>query len=1377
MYNPVSTYRVQFHKEFTFSDLERQVDYLASLGIKTLYASPVFTSVPGSTHGYDALNPHEINPEIGTLEQLRALSSRLREKGIGWLQDIVPNHMAYDPRNPWLRDVLEKGRQSQYASFFDVTWNDQVAAGHIMAPFLGKSLEDTVRDGELTLVHADDRLQLEYYGSRYPLRLRSYMSVLSGDDSSDAVRQWLQQAEDLHATEEAHQFGSRFEELMQQLAGLSKNEVVLKFLQRQVASINENKEALLSLASNQIYRLCHWQETDGQINYRRFFTVNGLICLNMQDETVFNTFHQFIKQLLDEGIFSGLRVDHIDGLYDPATYLQRLRNLAGPECYIVVEKILEISEELPQSWPIEGTTGYDFLAQVNGVLTDKRSEEAFTQFYYGLVPDHRTVAQQVRDKKAHILYHHMGGELENLYQLLMQLLQPDQYAQMRTEDLKTAIGEFLLHMPVYRWYGNGLPLSEYEAGSVHSVFEQARSSRSDLSPALGLLEHTLLHPEADEARAGQVQHLYKRIMQLSGPLMAKGVEDTLMYTFFRFIGHNEVGDAPGRFGWSTDSFHRAMQERQSEWPLALNATSTHDTKRGEDVRARLQALSAMPDDWLKAVRAWMQERGAQEVPDANDVYLLLQTLIGSYPHEENELDAYGKRLEAYMEKALRESKRRSDWARPDIAYETEAKKLARDLAKKDSSFERHFGPLRQRIAEYGYYNSLIQLLLKCTCPGVPDIYQGCEGWDLSLVDPDNRRLVDYKLRQGWQEAGAGGAAPGKFRLLQLLLTLRSRENGLFAYGRYVPLQVEGALKDHVLAFARVQGAKALIVAVPLHLARLNEKPEAVDWSDTRILLPTGFGSAWKDALQERELTADKGLEAAKLFERQPYAVLSGETTQTDGRRSGLLLHITSLPSPFAIGDLGPEAKRFADYLSKSRQHYWQLLPINPTEGGQAHSPYSSTSTHAGNRLLISPEVLAEEGLLANDDLKSHIQPQLGKTDYAMAEGVKEALLQKAWTTFREKGQPEEFNAYCEREKAWLDDFARYCILKKQHGGQPWYEWEEEWKLRDPEAMTRLDADSAEALQQVRWEQFVFSRQWKALKDYCNERDIRLIGDLPFYVSYDSVDVWAQRGLFRLDEEGNRLGLAGVPPDAFSDEGQLWGMPVYNWDALKEREYDWWVARLHRNTELFDLVRLDHFRAFAAYWEVPAGETTARNGKWIEGPGATFFDSIKEQLGALPFVAEDLGDIDDAVLELRDRFSLPGMKVLQFAFGSDAPQSPHIPHNYTTHFIAYTGTHDNNTTRGWFRHEADETSRHYLQEYAGKQVHEDEVPHLLCRMAMSSVAATSIIPVQDLLGLDELGRMNTPASGENNWGWRLLPGQLNKESRRRLRQWTELYNRS
>jgi 4-alpha-glucanotransferase len=325
-------------------------------------------------------------------------------------------------------------------------------------------------------------------------------------------------------------------------------------------------------------------------------------------------------------------------------------------------------------------------------------------------------------------------------------------------------------------------------------------------------------------------------------------------------------------------------------------------------------------------------------------------------------------------------------------------------------------------------------------------------------------------------------------------------------------------------------------------------------------------------------------------------------------------------------------------------------------------------------------------------------------------------------------------------------------------------------------LEQLAKKHAAELEKIKWLQFIFDKQYKELKAYCNERNILLVGDLPIYVSYDSVDVWAHRSIFNVDEMGNLLGVAGVPPDAFSDDGQLWGMPVYRWDVLKEQNYDWWVERFQRNKELFDLIRLDHFRAFADYWEVPAGETTARNGQWKPGPGADFFQSMENQLGDLPFVAEDLGDINEAVFQLRDQFQMPGMKVLHFAFDEDMPRSEYIPHNYKQNFFVYTGTHDNNTTRGWFRQDSSPEQRHRLEKYAGRTVNEEEVHLVLGRMAYASTAKTAILPIQDVLGMDENGRMNIPASGENNWVWRLVPSQITPAAEHLLQEWTWLYNR-
>ncbi len=1404
MINPASTYRLQFHSGFTFSDFEKIIPYLQKLGVKTIYASPVFEATPGSTHGYDALNPHRVNPEIGTVEQWQNISKRLKQMGLYWLQDIVPNHMAFDTRNPWVMDILEKGSHSPWAGFFDAGWNSAAYSGKLMVPFLGSSLPDVVARGELKLVYEESRFLLKYFDASYPLRLHSYEYILQSgmDKTSEVVQQFLQQVIDARQTEQAAAFSQRFDELRLQLASLMKKEPVRSAVHAAIDKINQDAAVLLQLAEDQLYRLCQWSETDRKINYRRFFTVNGLICLNMQNEKVFDHFHSFIKTLTDQKMVNGLRIDHIDGLYDPTQYLSRLKQLVGNDIYIVVEKILQQKETLPEEWKMEGSTGYDFLSLVNNLFTDKKSEEPFTRFYEELVKDDRTVWEQVRDKKAHILYHHMGGELENLCQLLMlsSLVGEEVLKSLSHDIIKRTLAEFLIHCPVYRFYGNEFPLEEKEQSGVRSILEEMNSRHPQLWAGVGLLQNVFFKKtsEADKEYYKRIAHFYQRCMQFSGPLMAKGVEDTLMYTFNRFIAHNEVGDTPGAFGISVQAFHEKMKERTEGWPLAMNATATHDTKRGEDVRARLNVLSNVPDEWMEKVREWMalnKDLKKNGVPGVNDEYFLYQSLISAYPMPAEEDDDFLTRFKDYLQKAVREAKTNSGWAAPNEAYEKGVKAFAENLLKKDGPFWKSFLPFHKRISSHGIINSLAQVLLKFTCPGVPDTYQGTELWDLSFVDPDNRRAVDYPKRIQWlDELQKNKDKPallkqlwkhrfnGKIKLwlVHQLLQERKGQADLFAYGDYIPLQAEGTYRDHVLAYARKLGKTVYIVALPLHTASLskeqNKQIEKWVWKDTQIKLPWAL-TALKHVLEDRLMQTKQSIPLKELFKYFPVALVKAEV-DVQKRGGGILMSISSLSSPFGIGDMGPEAKRFAGFLYRSRQKYWQLLPLNPVEQQQGYSPYSSTSSIAGNILFISPGGLADEGLLDRNTLPRFYLPDKEVVDYPEAAEVKKNLLNEAWRRFeQQKEHPLQhaFTDFCEQEKEWLDDFAMYTVLKSVHEGKPWYEWPSEYKHREEKALQQRRLFHAGEMEKIKWMQFVFFRQWRDLKTYCNNRGIELIGDLPFYVSYDSVDVWSHRDLFKLNAEGALLAMAGVPPDAFSEDGQLWGMPVFNWPVLKAQNFDWWVKRLKKNTALFDLVRLDHFRAFSAYWEVPAGETTARNGSWQKGPGAAFFTEVKKALKGLPFIAEDLGDIDPPVYAIRDRFGLPGMNVLQFAFGEDMPASAHTPHNYKPHSVVYTGTHDNNTTVGWYREEKEKVQTH-LEKYNGRKIKDSEAASLLCRMAYASVADRAIIPMQDVLGLDERARMNIPSSAGNNWRWRLLPNQITSEAEKTLRQWTKIYNR-
>lgn len=503
-----------------------------------------------------------------------------------------------------------------------------------------------------------------------------------------------------------------------------------------------------------------------------------------------------------------------------------------------------------------------------------------------------------------------------------------------------------------------------------------------------------------------------------------------------------------------------------------------------------------------------------------------------------------------------------------------------------------------------------------------------------------------------------------------------------------------------------------------------------------------------------------------------------QTPARNARGAGILLHITSLPSAYGIGDLGPEAERFAEFLNQSGQRYWQLLPLNPTGEEQAYSPYSALSSMAGNPLLISPEGMVKDGWLSQQDLKKFHLTNHGKVEYKEAAELREVLFEKGFRTFlTDSKRNAAYREFCKKEAYWLDDFALFMVLKDHHDNKPWYEWPAPYKQRQKKALADISSFHQERLNKVKWLQYIFDKQWKELKKFCNDLNIQMFGDVPFYVSYDSADVWSHPEIFRLDNSRNIKGIAGVPPDYFNDKGQLWGMPVFRWDVLKKTKYSWWIDRMRKNLELFDLVRLDHFRAFVSFWEVPADETTAVNGKWQRGPGADIFTALQQKLGKLPFIAEDLGDVDASVFALRDQFEFPGMKILQFAFGENMATSDYIPHNYTTNFIVYTGTHDNNTTVGWWLKDTKQDVRSNLKQYADDLgISQNTIHDVLGRMAYASVAKTVILPLQDVLGLDESARMNTPASTKLNWLWRFKSSQLLPSFKNKLLKWARLYNR-
>jgi 4-alpha-glucanotransferase len=495
------------------------------------------------------------------------------------------------------------------------------------------------------------------------------------------------------------------------------------------------------------------------------------------------------------------------------------------------------------------------------------------------------------------------------------------------------------------------------------------------------------------------------------------------------------------------------------------------------------------------------------------------------------------------------------------------------------------------------------------------------------------------------------------------------------------------------------------------------------------------------------------------------------------RGSGILLHISSLPSSFGIGDLGTWAYRFVDFLAEAKQVYWQILPLNPTEPAFGNSPYHSYSAFACNPLFLSPELMVREGLLAEEDIIPDKRLCSKRVDYNSVAAFKKKAFQAAFQRFKQREDKSDYEKFCMENTSWLDDFALFMALKDHFRKRVWSDWPPDVIDRREEVLQAMKKRLFEDMDRERFLQYVFIKQWSALRSYCQEKGIQIIGDIPIYVNYDSVDLWTHPELFKLDQKKRPYAVAGVPPDYFSATGQLWGNPLYQWDILKEREYDWWVKRVNHNLRLFDIVRIDHFRGFVGYWEIPSTENNAVNGEWKEAPAEDFFRVLTEKNPHLPLIAEDLGIITPDVRKVMEHFAFPGMKVLLFAFGEDDSMHPYLPHTYKENCVVYTGTHDNNTVRGWFKREAKPAERKRVFRIIGRKVSKKDIHWEFIRLAMQSVAKTAIIPMQDVLGLGEKARMNLPATGKGNWEWRLLPSQLTPQLAKKISDMTETCGRA
>ena len=918
MHIPTSTYRIQFHSEFNFNKAKEIVTYLADLGVGDLYASPIFKASKGSTHGYDVVDPTILNPELGTESDFNDLIAQIQQQQMGWLQDIVPNHMAYDSQNMWLMNILEHGEDSEFFGFFDIHWNQthKEMYGRVLAPMLGDFYAKSLERGEIKLDYQDKNLLIDYFGLKLPLRIESYITFIT-HNLGKLAREIGRQHPDfikflgilylLKNISEETKGKERLDQINFVKSLLwetyTENSNVEEFIQSNLQEFNgevdrpESFDLLDKLLNQQFYRLSFWKVGAEEINYRRFFTVNELISVKVEELKVFKKTHELISRLVAENKFTGVRIDHIDGLYDPAQYLTRLREILG-DAYITVEKILELNEDLPPNWEIQGTSGYEFLNYVNGIFCYSNNKREFSKIYSSFTGLNNNYENLVYEKKSLILEKNLAGDLENLVQILKRISSHTREGSDFTiYGLRKALFEVLVLFPVYRTYVDENGISEADKEYVRQTIKAAKKKAPSLINELDFIQKILLLEYEDFRSKTQKEewlHFVMRSQQLTGPLMAKGVEDTLLYVYNRLLSLNEVGGNPSHFGIELDLFHQFNRDKVENWQHGMNTTATHDTKRGEDVRARLNVLSEIPQEWSQQVNQWREiNQGYKQegMPDANDEYLLYQTLLGTYPFEEKELADFRDRIKDYILKAVREAKVHTAWLRPDEEYEQAYLSFIDRILEDKSDFLQQFKPWQQKIAEYGIYNSLSQVLIKNTAPGVPDLYQGAELWELSLVDPDNRRPVDYQKRRKFlQDIKTGSSQDilqlikeliatkenGKIKLFLTyqLLTARKKYSEIFQNGDYQEIEVIGKHKDSIVAFSRSYEDKSIVAIVPRFLTgiiNLGQLPLGIEvWSDTSLKLAD---KDWQNLIDGQTIAGETAV--GKILQNFPVALLMG----------------------------------------------------------------------------------------------------------------------------------------------------------------------------------------------------------------------------------------------------------------------------------------------------------------------------------------------------------------------------------------------------------------------------------------------------------------------------------------------------------------------
>jgi (1->4)-alpha-D-glucan 1-alpha-D-glucosylmutase len=929
---PTATYRLQLNRNFTFNQATEIIPYLHRLGISDVYSSPFYRSRPDSPHGYDVTNHNELNPAIGTLEDFAGFTAKLKEHGIGHITDFVPNHMGIaDPSNEWWMDVLENGPSSAYAPFFDIDWDPikENLRNKVLLPVLGDQYGKVLERGEFNLQFRDGGFFVTYYNFVFPINPRTYPQILrlaldklghySDEDMYFELESILTSLEHLPprtdtSEEKVRERGREKEVVKRRIARLCAEcpqvgdaiEGALNQLEGRVGD-SRSFDGLHELLSAQAYRLSYWRVAAEEINYRRFFDVNELAAIKVENPKVFETIHQWLFQMMNDGTVTGVRIDHIDGLHDPKQYLEALQRrslsedtdgeLESPNrrIYLIVEKILSEEERLRTDWPVYGTTGYDFVSDVTQILVDGGHADRFSRIYRDFIDRYVHFESLVYEKKKLVMDVTLSSDVESLGHLLSGLAERDRmHRDFTLDSLSGVVRELIACFPVYRTYINAeTGVSETDRLVILRAVRAAKRRNAAIETSIFDFLRSVLLLEPFEGvdptfRELQLEFVYK-FQKCTGPIMAKGLEDTAFYIFNRLTALNEVGGDPKKFGIPVEHFHERNRLRLAETPHTLLTLTTHDTKRSEDVRARIAVLSEIPDEWEIWLKQWRKltahartDLEGEIAPSANEEYLYYQTLLGTWPIDQGqEHGTYVARIQRYMLKAIKEAKVNSSWIQPNEEWESAVRYFVEETLKPESSLCSSLLPAAEMVAWHGMLNSLTQTILKLTCPGVPDFYQGSELWDLRLVDPDNRDPVDYEARvkaltqieekdisdlfKEWKDGLV------KLAIIHRLLQLRQREPRLFQVGTYSSLYATGSKKDCCIAFLRRCNENSVLVIVPRLTTKLAKPGVSPDWSDTQLLIDESLPEM-HDLFSKRKLKRGADHLPLKHLGELPFAV-------------------------------------------------------------------------------------------------------------------------------------------------------------------------------------------------------------------------------------------------------------------------------------------------------------------------------------------------------------------------------------------------------------------------------------------------------------------------------------------------------------------------